>query len=270
MPTLSIRGASLFYTDSGGAGEVVVLGHGYLMTHALWDRHVQPLTQAGYRVIRTDWRGQGQSEVTADGYDPWDLADDLLALVSALGVNRFHYVGHSMAGYVGYRAALQAPERVASLVQIGTTSTAEGGFALVKYTALLWSLRLVGYGAVLGQVMPIIYGREYLADPSRQSDVAEQRRRIETNDRLGVFRAGKGIFGRDDISGRLREITAPTLVVTGETDVPHPPPQGRADAQRITHAEFVELEGIGHAPPAEDLAQMTTLLLDWLPRHPIR
>ncbi|WP_420457237.1 alpha/beta fold hydrolase [Rubrivirga sp.] len=268
MPTLSIRGATLYYTDTGGDGEAVVLGHGYLMTHALWDRAVQPLADAGYRVVRVDWRGQGRSEVTAEGYDPWDLADDLLALLSGLGVDRFHFVGHSMAGYVGYRAALRAPERVASLVQIGTSAAAEGGLALVKYTALLWALRLFGYGAVLGQVLPILYGRRYLDAPDRAPDVAEQRRRIQTNDRLGVFRAGKGIFGRDDLSGRLGGVTAPTLVVTGETDVPHPPTQGRADAGRVPNAEFVQLDGVGHTPPEEAPDEVTRRILDWVRRHP--
>ena len=270
MPSLPIRGARLHYLDSGGSGDAVVLGHGYLMTQALWDPVAAELAEAGYRVVRLDWRGQGQSEVTETGYDPWDLADDALALLDAVGVDRFHYVGHSMGGYVGYRLALRAPERVASLVQIATASVAEGGFALVKYTALLWALRVLGYGAVLGQVMPIVYGsRAYLDNPARAGDVAEQRRRIESNNRLGVFRAGKGIFGRDDLSGRLAEITAPTLVVTGETDVPHPPPRGRADAARIAGAEFVQLDGVGHAPPEEARAETARLVLDWLRRHPL-
>ena len=270
MPSFSIRGAMLYVTDSGGDGEPVVLGHGYLMTHAFWGPVAAELEAAGYRVVTTDWRGQGRSEVTEDGYDPWDLADDLRALLDAIGIDRFHYVGHSMGGYVGYRLALRAPERVASLVQIGTAATAEGGLALVKYTALLWALRLLGYGAVVGRVIPIIYGsRNYLDDPARRVDVAEQRRRIESNDRLGVVRAGNGIFNRDDISGRLAEIAAPTLVVTGETDVPHPPEQGRADAAQIPDAAFVQLDGVGHAPPEEARDETARLTLDWLRRHPL-
>ncbi|MDT0632003.1 alpha/beta hydrolase [Rubrivirga sp. S365] len=269
MPTLSLNGAEAFYADSGGDGEPVVLGHGYLMTSALWDRQAEALAEAGYRAVRLDWRGQGRSEVTAGGYDPWGLAADALALADRLGLERFHWVGHSMGGYVGYRLALRAPRRVASLVQIGTAAGAEGGAARRQYDALLWALRALGYGAVLGRVLPILYGPTYLADPARAADRTEQERRIRSNSRAGVFRAGRGIFGRDDVAGQLGRITAPTLVVTGEHDRPHPPHQGRADAERIPDATFVELADVGHTPPAEAPAETTRLVLDWLRRHPI-
>ncbi len=269
MPTLRALGADLFYHDSGRGPETVVLGHGYLMTSALWDRLVPALVEAGYRVIAPDWRGQGRSEVTPDGYDPWDLAADALALLDALGVRRFHYVGHSMGGYVGWRLALRAPGRVASLVQIGTTAQAEGADALRQYGVLLWALRLLGYRAVLDKVMPILYGPTFLADPDRQRGVGEQRRIVQTNSREGVFRAGRGIFDRDDVSGGLAQIRTPTLVVTGEHDRPHPPAQARADAERLPDAEFVELADVGHTPPVEAPERVQALVLDWLSRHPL-
>ena len=269
MPTLSINGADLFYTDSGGDGEPVGLGHGYLMTHQLWDRLAPELAGAGYRVVRWDWRGQGQSTVTRGGYDPWALASDALDGMTRLGIERFHLIGHSMGGYVSYRMALKAPGRVASLVQIGTSAEAEGADEGREYTALLWALRLLGYGPVLGRVLPILYGQGYLDDPARQADVAEQVRRIKTNGRTGVFRAGRGIFDRDSLTGRLGDVAVPTLVVTGEHDRPHPPAQGRADADRIPGAEFVELGGVGHTPPEEAPAVTARLVLDWLRRHPL-
>ena len=268
MPTLPVLGADLFYHDEGDGPETVVLGHGYLMTSALWDPVVPGLVGAGYRVVRPDWRGQGRSAVTAGGYDPWDLAAHALALLDALGVDRFHYVGHSMGGYVGWRLALRAPDRVASLVQIATTAQAEGGAALRQYTVLLWALRALGYGAVLGRVMPILYGPAFLDDPARQREVETQRQRVRSNDRAGVFRAGRGIFDRDDVSGQLGQIRTPTLVVAGEHDRPHPPAQARADADRLPDAEFVVLPDVGHTPPVEAPDRTLDLVLDWLRRHP--
>ena len=269
MPTLSVLGADLHYHDDGRGPETVVLGHGYLMTSALWDRLVPPLVEAGYRVIRADWRGQGRSEATATGYDPWSLAADALALLDGLGVDRFHYVGHSMGGYVGWRLALRAPGRVASLVQIGTTAQAEDPGALRQYGVLLWALRLLGYGAVLDKVMPILFGPNFLAEHDRQPHVEEQRRIVRSNARAGVFRAGRGIFDRDDVSGQLAQIRTPTLVVTGEHDRPHPPSQARADAERLPDAEFVELPGVGHTPPVEAPDRVRALVLGWLARHPV-
>ncbi|MGB3543951.1 alpha/beta fold hydrolase [Rubrivirga sp.] len=266
MTTLPIRGADLAFHDEGDGFEVVVLGHGYLMTSRMWEHAAAALVGAGYRVVRPEWRGQGRSEVTADGYDPWALADDLLATLDALEVERFHYVGHSMGGYVGYRLALRAPDRVQSLLQIGTTSQAEKGAALRQYNVLLWVFRLFGVGAVYRRILPILYGPAYVADPARAGLRAEHRSWIASNARAGVYRAGRGIFGRDDVSGRLSEIEVPTLVATGTHDAPHPPEQGRTDAERMPNAEFRALE-VGHTPPLEAPDATTALVLEWLARH---
>ena len=266
MPAARIHDADLFYQDEGDGPETVLLLHGYLMTHALWDRQAEALVAAGYRVVRPEWRGQGRSEVTADGYDPWDLAADALALMDHLGIERAHVVGHSMGGYAGYRMALRAPGRLASFVAMATTAEAEDPAALRQYNVLLWALRLVGYGAVLPRAMPILYGPAFLTDPARAAEVETQRARIRSNSRTGVFRAGRGIFDRDDLAGQLQYVRVPTLVVTGEHDVPHPPTQGRRDAARVPGARFVEMPGVGHTPPAEAPDAVTALLLDWLRR----
>ena len=139
---------------------------------------------------------------------------------------------------------------VRSLLQIGTTSQAEGGWPLVKYRALLEVVRLFGLGAVYRHILPILYGPAYVADPALEDVRAEHRAWMLSNARAGIVRAGRGIFGRDDVSGRLHEIEVPTLVVTGTHDAAHPPAQGRADADRMPNAEFRALEG-GHTPPLE-------------------
>lgn len=267
MPTLPVNGADLFYLDEGAGPETVFLGHGYLMTADLWDTVAEALVGAGYRVVRPDWRGQGRSEVTATGYDPWSLAADALGLLTQLGVERAHVVGHSMGGYVGYRMALRAPRRVASLVLIGTAAEDEKGEAMRQYTTLLWALRLLGYGAVMDRVLPILYGPDFLSDPARAAEVEAQVARIRSNDRTGVFRSGRGIFDRDDIRGQLAQIRVPTLVVTGDRDVPHPPAQSRPEAAQIPGARYVELPGVGHTPPAEAPDAVASLLLDWLADH---
>ncbi len=267
MPSARIHDADLFYRDEGAGPDTVLLLHGYLMTEAVWDRQAEALVAAGYRVVRPDWRGQGQSSVAADGYDPWDLAADTLALMDHLDIERAHVVGHSMGGYAGYRIALRAPGRVASFVALATTAEAEETAALRQYGVLLWALRLVGYSAVLPRVMPILYGPDFLNDPARADEVETQRQRIRSNPRTGVFRAGRGIFDRDDLSGQLQYVRVPTLVVTGEHDVPHPPAQARRDAERIPGGRFVEIPGVGHTPPAEAPDAVVTLLLDWLRQH---
>lgn len=261
MPYLHVRGGDYFYDLAGHRPghpdhPTIVFGHGYLMTHRLWDAQVAALADR-YRCLRFDWRGQGQSTVTRGGYDPWDLARDALALTEALGIRRFHYVAHSMGGYVGYRMALLAPERLTSMVLIGTSPSSTPPAQLREYTQLLWAVRLLGYGPVFPKVLPILYGSAFLNDPARAAERAAQAQAIRSNDRTGIFRAGRGIFARDDVSARLGEITVPTRLLVGDADAPHPPADSQGPAAAMPYADAIVLPNTGHTPPAERPTETT-------------
>lgn len=265
MPTLRVNGCDYHYVLEGEGPETVVLGHGYLMTHRQWDGLARTL-RPHFSVLRFDWRGQGQSEVTVGGYDPWVLASDVAQLTAALKIDRFHYLAHSMGGYVGYRLALRDGHRLASLALIATHAGATPPAEVARYTRLLWALRLVGYGPVIPRALPLIYGPAFLK--AGGAALATQVAHIRSNNRTGLFRAGQGIFSRDSVTHRLGEITTPTLVVAAEHDVPHPTAQARADAAALPHARLVELEGIGHTPPAEAPDRLADLVLEFLKAHP--
>ena len=73
----------IYYTDHG-AGQPVVLIHGYPVSGRAWDRQVPALLEAGYRVITYDRRGFGASSQRATGYDYDTFADDLHTLLEHL------------------------------------------------------------------------------------------------------------------------------------------------------------------------------------------
>ncbi len=104
---------------SGGTGEPVLLIPGSLETWGIW-RRVLPLLADRYRVIAPDLRGFGDSEGPGTGYDKKTLARDMTALVDALGIDRYHVVGHDFGGQVAYRLAADNPDRVATLTAIET------------------------------------------------------------------------------------------------------------------------------------------------------
>src|SRR5689334_1302414 len=111
MAFASVRGQNLFYEDSGGSGPPLLLGHGFLMDHTMFDGQVAALAPA-YRVIRWDARGFGRTEWDGQPFSYWDLAKDALALLDHLGVERALLGGMSQGGFLSLRAALLAPERV--------------------------------------------------------------------------------------------------------------------------------------------------------------
>ena len=71
------------------------------------------------RVVMPDLRGHGWSEAPADGYEKDRLADDLVGLLDALGIERVDYVGHDWGAYVGFLLGVRYPERVRRILNLG-------------------------------------------------------------------------------------------------------------------------------------------------------
>src|SRR5262245_30226195 len=86
-----LPGVRLWYRDSGGAGATLVLLHANTGSSRNWDNQISAFTAAGFRVIAYDRRGWGRS-TAAPGAALGSAADDLHALMSHLGVNRFHLI----------------------------------------------------------------------------------------------------------------------------------------------------------------------------------
>jgi len=103
-----------------GAGPLVILLHGWPQCWYLWRQQIDPLVQAGYRVVVPDQRGYGASECPQpiEGYDIIHLSSDVVGIADALGYEDFLLVGHDWGAIVGWHVALLHPERVRSIVAL--------------------------------------------------------------------------------------------------------------------------------------------------------
>jgi 3-oxoadipate enol-lactonase len=109
-----VDGRTLRYLDVG-AGTPVVLIHGLAGDHTAWLPQLDVLART-HRVIAFDNRGAGASTQVDEPVSTEDLARDTLGLMDHCGVQRAHVVGRSMGGAVAQHLALQAPDRVLTLV----------------------------------------------------------------------------------------------------------------------------------------------------------
>ncbi len=104
-----------FHVAEGGQADSsalpVVLLHGWPQHWFMW-RDVIPALAADRRVIAPDLRGLGWSDAPKSGYLKQQLADDVLALLSELGVERFDLIGHDWGAFTGFLICASAPERV--------------------------------------------------------------------------------------------------------------------------------------------------------------
>jgi haloacetate dehalogenase len=113
----------------GGAGPPVLLLHGHPQTHAMWNA-VAPRLAAARTVVCADLRGYGGSSgpPATEDHEPYSkraMARDFVELMEALGHDRFAVVGHDRGGRVGYRLALDHPERVERLALLDIVPTSE-------------------------------------------------------------------------------------------------------------------------------------------------
>jgi pimeloyl-ACP methyl ester carboxylesterase len=114
---VEVGGLRLHHTDWNPNGDRhAVLVHGLNVQGHTWDPFAAALAQAGYHVVCVDLRGHGESDWSRAGYSVTDFADDLAAVVDAIGLESFDLVGHSLGCRVGIVLAGRRPEQVRRLV----------------------------------------------------------------------------------------------------------------------------------------------------------
>jgi pimeloyl-ACP methyl ester carboxylesterase len=117
MPTIDVKGLNLHYLQAGRGPDLVML-HGLSGNLAVWHLRMVPMLQEHFRVTTYDLRGHGNSSMPPTGYTTRDMADDLRALLDALGISDADFVGHSFGADIALHFTLLHPERARKLVLI--------------------------------------------------------------------------------------------------------------------------------------------------------
>src|SRR3954449_3915504 len=105
------RGIDFHIAEAGNGNDIVLCLHGWPQHWYEW-RHLMPvLAAAGHRVLAMDLRGFGWSDAPPGGYEKENMADDVLAVLDELGIERVKLVGHDWGGWIGFLLALKAPQR---------------------------------------------------------------------------------------------------------------------------------------------------------------
>lgn len=204
----------------------------------LWDA-LLPRLRAHFALLRIDARGHGASTADPGDYAMALLADDVLAVADAAGIDRFSIAGVSLGGMIGMEVALGAPARVERLIPICTSATMD---------AASWNDRIAKVrGEGMAAIADMAMGR-FLSDAAESAIRDAVRRQLLTMDAQGY--AGCGAAIRDmDLAERIGGIACPTLIVTGTRDTSTPfAGHGEHLLARIPGATHVSLEAAHLAP----------------------
>ncbi len=236
MPYADVNGQRLHYVDHGGDGPPVVLSHGFLMDHELFDPQVAALGDR-YRVVTWDERGFGATEYDGEPFSYWDSAGDVLGLLDHLGIERAVLGGMSQGGFLSLRAALLAPARVRALILLDTQAGVDPPETIAAYQQMLDTWTTVGpIDELTGIVANII-----IADPDENERWIARWKEMPSEP---MANAGRCLLDRDDITDRLGEITCPALVVHGTEDTAIPMERAEALAAGLPGAgDVVKVPG---------------------------
>ncbi|RMG79042.1 MAG: alpha/beta hydrolase [Chloroflexi bacterium] len=263
MPHISVNGVELFYTDTGGSGETIVFSHGLLMSHKMFDHQINALKDR-YRCIAYDHRGQGQSEVTQDGYDMETCYEDAVALIEALDCAPVHFVGLSMGGFVGMRMGIRRPDLLRSLVLLETSADPEPEENLPRYNLLKFVARWIHPKLIVNGAAKSLFGKTFLTDPARREELAYWKNHIANVNRHGLTRAATGVFTRKPVYDELPKINVPTLIMVGDEDIATVPAKAERIHDQIPGSKLVIIPHAGHSSSVEQPEYVTKTITEFL------
>jgi pimeloyl-ACP methyl ester carboxylesterase len=260
---MQINGAEIYYEDAGSGPETIVLAHGLLCSTRLFDHQVAVFKDR-YRCICFDFRGQGKSEITRDGYEIDNLTEDAAGLIRALGVAPCHFVGLSMGGFVGMRLAARRPELIRSLILMSTSADAEPRAKALGYRVLCLVARWLSMRLTAAPVKRIMFGKKFRSDPTREAEREEWRQILLRNNPTGATRAARAVFSRPSIYDEIDKIRVPTLILVGAEDAATPPGKALRIHERIAGSRLVVIPDSGHTVTVEEPAAVNAAVIDFL------
>ena len=223
----------------------------------MWDLQVENLLPH-FQVLRYDTRGHGASEATGGDYSIEMLGKDILALADALKISQFAFCGLSLGGAIGQWVAAHAPARVTHLV---LANTSPQFVPRTNWEARMAAVRKGGMSAVVDLAMQRFFSSDTLT--KQNPHVASVRSVFLGTDPVGYLGCCAAL--RDVNNGDLlKQIKAPTLVISGDRDVATPwTGHGERLAQEIAGAKPVHLAA-AHLSNIERPRSFTAALLEFL------
>ena len=231
-------GSACIYYQVVGAGEPLVLIHGLSGSGRWWTRNVSPLAQQ-FRVHIVDLIGFGGSR---DGHRFVlnEAAAHLTQWLDQLGIERTSLIGHSMGGFIAADLAADFPERVDRLVLVDAAALPFGRGHLHHAVGLAHGLRRLPV-----RFLPVLITDAWRAGP------------------MTILHAARELV-TTDISPKLAQIRAPTLVVWGEHDSVIPLELGRQLGERLPGARFTVIPRAGHNPMWDAPEAFNRVVVDFL------
>jgi len=248
------------YYEVKGRGKPLVLIMGLSGNLDWWGPEIVEDLAVHYTLLLFDNRGAGRTDAPEGDYSILQFAGDTVGLMDGLGIDRAHIFGVSMGGMIAQEIALSYPERVDKLV-LGCTNCGHKHSVLASQEVL--SHLLSPASASPEGLMKLLWPDDFI-EANRDRIEEFMRRYYMAPIHPAAFMRQMGAIMGFDSYGRLGQINAPTLVITGDRDILVPPENSRILASHIPGAKLEVLEGCGHGFLAQLPEKVCNILKEFL------
>jgi 3-oxoadipate enol-lactonase len=266
MPHAQVNGISLHY-ESAGQGQPLLLIMGLGGAAVSWDPVFVAEMNKSYQVITYDNRGTGLSDKPNEEYTIALFASDAIGLLDALNIPRAHVFGISMGGMIAQEVAIHYPQRVAALV-LGCTTP--GGKHAVQAPPESMKVLQGRPGQTPEEAAragwTLSFSEEFIRTHKDELEAHLPRVLSQVTPRFAYERHLQATMTLR-VYKHLKDITAPTLVVTGRDDVLIPSANSEILAREIPGAKLVMFENAGHGFVTSAREPLLKVTKEFLARH---
>ena len=260
MPKLSTRtGCFNVWIEGPADAPAILLAHGLASSGRTWGLQV-PLLASGYRVVRYDARGHGDSDRVTRRLDRQALVNDALAILDRPGIARTAFMGISYGGIVGMHLALDHPERVSRLIICDARPDAPPEF-INGWRQRTAEMRTDGRAAVFATGLS---GRISEATRRERPDIVAELERDFVATPIETFAAYAEVLEGHDVLRRLSGLAIPTLFVVGEHDRGVPLDLMQEMAAMVPNAQLKVIPGAAHLSNLDRPAEFNAAIAEFL------
>ena len=260
MPTVVSNGIKIHYEECG-SGDPLILIMGLGAPGSRWKDHAAAY-QKRFRCILVDNRGAGESDKPNGPYTTKMMADDIVGLMSALGIENARIAGISMGSAIAQELALSYPDKVRSLVLVSSWARCD------KYTHVVFEhfkkMRELALPADFAQLLQLWIASASYYEEHFVELVQDQTKAQEDYMPIHAFQAQSDACALHNTFDRLDKITARTLLTVGDADIFTPLRLTVEMHERLPHSEMVVFKGLGHIHHWEDLERFNSVTTQFL------
>ena len=260
MPTVMSNGIKIHYEECG-SGDPLILIMGLGAPGSRWKDHAATY-QKHFRCVLVDNRGAGESDKSVGPYTTKMMADDIVGLMLALGIENARIAGISMGSAIAQELALCYPNKVRSLVLVSSWSRCD------RYTQTVFEhfkkMRELVSPADFTQLLQLWIASAAYYEKHFDEMVEDQSKAQEDYMPVDAFQAQSDACRIHNTFERLNAITAPTLLTVGDADIFTPLRLTVEMHERMPSSEMVVFKGLGHIHHWEDLERFNNVTTQFL------